>query len=57
MAIEDAVVLAKCLRDVPGIEAAFTAYEALRRERVERWWRTEEERHRQGTRTDRQGHS
>ena len=36
MAIEDAVVLAKCLRDVPGIEAAFGAYEALRRERVER---------------------
>ena len=36
MAIEDAVVLAKCLRDVPGIEAAFAAYEALRRERVER---------------------
>src|SRR3989442_10218978 len=26
MAIEDAVVLAKCLRDVPGIEAAFAAW-------------------------------
>jgi FAD-dependent urate hydroxylase len=36
MAIEDAVVLAKCLRDVSGIEAAFAAYEVLRRERVER---------------------
>ncbi|MEV4168535.1 FAD-dependent monooxygenase [Nonomuraea sp. NPDC049709] len=36
MAIEDAVVLAKCLRDSPGIEAAFRAYEVLRRERVER---------------------
>jgi FAD-dependent urate hydroxylase len=36
MAIEDAVVLAKCLRDLPGIQQAFTAYEQLRRERVER---------------------
>jgi FAD-dependent urate hydroxylase len=36
MAIEDAVVLAKCLRDSPAIESAFAAYERLRRERVER---------------------
>jgi 2-polyprenyl-6-methoxyphenol hydroxylase-like FAD-dependent oxidoreductase len=36
MAIEDAVVLAKCLRDSPGITSAFTTYERLRRERVER---------------------
>jgi FAD-dependent urate hydroxylase len=36
MAIEDAVVLAKCLRDVPDIQQAFVAYEQLRRERVER---------------------
>ena len=36
MAIEDAVVLAKCLRDLPDIERAFAAYEQLRRERVER---------------------
>jgi FAD-dependent urate hydroxylase len=36
MAIEDAVALAKCLRDEPQIEAAFSAYEHLRRERVER---------------------
>ena len=36
MAIEDAVVLAKCLRDLPTVPAAFAAYEALRRERVER---------------------
>lgn len=36
MAIEDAVTLAKCLRDEPQIEAAFSAYERLRRERVER---------------------
>jgi FAD-dependent urate hydroxylase len=35
MAIEDAVVLAKCLRDLPTIERAFVAYETLRRERVE----------------------
>ncbi|MER7209404.1 FAD-dependent monooxygenase [Streptosporangium sp. NPDC000239] len=36
MAIEDTVVLAKCLRDSPGVTTAFTAYERLRRERVER---------------------
>ncbi|WP_432478846.1 FAD-dependent oxidoreductase [Nocardioides sp. GXQ0305] len=37
MALEDAVELARCLRDVPsGVEDAFAAYEALRRERVER---------------------
>ncbi|MFD6448199.1 FAD-dependent monooxygenase [Promicromonospora sp. NPDC060204] len=36
MAIEDAVVLAKCLRDRPTVGSAFTAYEGLRRERVER---------------------
>jgi len=36
MAIEDAVVLAKCLRDLPTTAEAFTAYEALRRNRVER---------------------
>lgn len=34
MAIEDAVTLAKCLRDAGG--DAFTRYEALRRKRVER---------------------
>lgn len=36
MAIEDAVVLARCLRDVPGTAAALAAYERLRRARVER---------------------
>lgn len=36
MAIEDALVLAKCLRDIPNAETAFTAYERLRRERVEK---------------------
>ncbi|MEV0890864.1 FAD-dependent monooxygenase [Promicromonospora sp. NPDC050262] len=36
MAIEDAVVLAKCLRDRPTVASAFAAYEGLRRERVER---------------------
>jgi FAD-dependent urate hydroxylase len=36
MAIEDAVVLAKCLRDLPDIKQALAAYEQLRRERVER---------------------
>ena len=36
MAIEDAVVLARCLRDLPEIGRAFAAYERLRRDRVER---------------------
>jgi len=36
MAMEDAITLAKCLRDVPDVPAAFAAYEALRRPRVER---------------------
>lgn len=35
MAMEDSVVLAKCLRDIPGVDAAFTRYEQLRRPRVE----------------------
>jgi FAD-dependent urate hydroxylase len=36
MAIEDAVVLARCLRDLPDIGQAFATYERLRRARVER---------------------
>ncbi|UNO43185.1 FAD-dependent monooxygenase [Streptomyces sp. MST-110588] len=36
MAIEDGIVLAKCLRDHPRARDAFAAYEELRRERVER---------------------
>ena len=37
MALEDAVELARCLRDVPGgLGEAFAAYEGLRRDRVER---------------------
>jgi 2-polyprenyl-6-methoxyphenol hydroxylase-like FAD-dependent oxidoreductase len=36
MACEDAVVLAKCLRDLPDPARAFAAFEGLRRERVER---------------------
>ncbi|NUT33695.1 MAG: FAD-dependent monooxygenase [Hamadaea sp.] len=36
LAIEDALTLARCLRDVPGVPAAFAAYEAQRRDRVER---------------------
>jgi 2-polyprenyl-6-methoxyphenol hydroxylase-like FAD-dependent oxidoreductase len=35
MAIEDAVELGRCLRDVPEPGAAFAAYERLRRSRVE----------------------
>jgi FAD-dependent urate hydroxylase len=36
MAIEDAVQLGRCLRDLPDPATAFAAYEGLRRERVER---------------------
>jgi len=36
MAIEDAVVLARCLRDLPDVRLAFAVYEQLRRQRVER---------------------
>lgn len=36
MAIEDGIVLAKCLRDRPDPGSAFAAYEELRRERVEK---------------------
>ena len=36
MAIEDAIVLAKCLRDIRDTERAYTAYDRLRRERVEK---------------------
>jgi 2-polyprenyl-6-methoxyphenol hydroxylase-like FAD-dependent oxidoreductase len=36
MAIEDGVILAKCLRDIPEIPHALVAYEHLRRDRVER---------------------
>jgi FAD-dependent urate hydroxylase len=36
MALEDAVVLAQCLRDFPSVPAAFDAFVARRRERVER---------------------
>ncbi|SBT46046.1 FAD-dependent monooxygenase [Micromonospora auratinigra] len=36
LAIESAVQLARCLRDLPDVSTAFAAYERLRRERVER---------------------
>ena len=29
MAVEDAIVLAKCLRDFPNVERAFVAYERV----------------------------
>ena len=35
MAMEDAMVLAKCLRDIPKAHDAFPAFERLRRDRVE----------------------
>jgi FAD-dependent urate hydroxylase len=36
LAIEDALVLAKCLRDIAPVEHALARYEALRRPRAER---------------------
>ena len=36
LAIESAIQLARCLRDLPDPASAFAAYEGLRRERVER---------------------
>ncbi len=36
LAIESSIELARCLRDLPDATSAFTAYERLRRERVER---------------------
>ncbi|MDB5077265.1 MAG: FAD-dependent monooxygenase [Chloroflexi bacterium] len=36
LSIEDAIVLAKCLRDLPSPQAAFARFEAARRPRVER---------------------
>jgi 2-polyprenyl-6-methoxyphenol hydroxylase-like FAD-dependent oxidoreductase len=36
LAMEDAAILAKCVRDIPRLEQAFATYEGLRRARVER---------------------
>jgi 2-polyprenyl-6-methoxyphenol hydroxylase-like FAD-dependent oxidoreductase len=36
LAVEDAIVLAKCLKDIPDLSQAFANYEQLRRARVER---------------------
>lgn len=36
LALEDAIVLAQCVRDIPGLEDAFAAYERLRRDRAEK---------------------
>src|ERR1700751_2891861 len=36
LAIESAIQLARCLRDLPDPDSAFAAYEGLRRERVEK---------------------
>lgn len=36
MALEDAVILAKCLRDISNLNQAFSTFENLRKERVEK---------------------
>ena len=35
MALEDAIIIAKCLRDIPDITQAFATFESLRKQRVE----------------------
>ena len=55
MAIEDAVVLARCLRDLPDTGQAFAAYERLRRARVERIVAQGEDEQQQGRRSRRPG--
>lgn len=35
LSLESAIILAKCIRDIPDIEKAFTTYENIRRNRVE----------------------
>lgn len=40
MAIEDAMMIARCVRDIPGPASAFARYEELRRPRAERIVRT-----------------
>jgi 2-polyprenyl-6-methoxyphenol hydroxylase-like FAD-dependent oxidoreductase len=34
--MEDALIVAKCLGDIPQVDGAFAAYERLRRERAEK---------------------
>ncbi len=36
LALEDAMVLGKCIRDIPDVELAFSEFQKLRRDRVER---------------------
>ncbi|MBD2703238.1 FAD-dependent monooxygenase [Spirosoma sp. BT702] len=36
LALEDAIVLAKCLRDLPDLSTAFTTFQSLRQERVQK---------------------
>ena len=43
MAMEDAIVLAKCLRDIPDLNNAFAKFEKLRKERVEKVVKTSEQ--------------
>ena len=43
MAMEDAIVLAKCLRDISSLEDAFEKFENLRKQRTERIVKTSEQ--------------
>ncbi|WP_332368097.1 NAD(P)/FAD-dependent oxidoreductase [Spirosoma telluris] len=36
LALEDTIVLAKCIRDLPSLEAAFAKFQALRQDRVKK---------------------
>ena len=43
MAMDDAVVFAMCLRDIPQLNQAFTKFEKLRKKRVERMVKTSQQ--------------
>ncbi len=43
MAMEDAIILAKCLRDIPNWNNAFEKFEKLRKERTEKIVKTSEQ--------------
>lgn len=36
LALEDAIVLARCIRDIPDVQLAFSEFQKMRRDRVER---------------------
>ena len=43
MAMEDAVILSMCLRDIPDVNDAFTKFEKLRKKRTEKIVKTSQQ--------------